>query len=147
MQSTEAADLTAIFNLLFVWAAVTLVSELAVHLQSALHAVITEKFSASIMSYMADRLASLHDIGFFENRENLIKVDMVREQIQVCPQNYVYNLLSNLQRIINLISMFTVLFTVDYLLPILMICSTVPVFIISQKAGKKTMEQNRKIAG
>ena len=70
---------------------------------------------------------------------------MVREQLQVRPQNYVFNISLNFQRIVNLISMFAVLFSIDYLLPVLMIFSTLPVFLISQKAGRVQWAETEKL--
>nr|WP_029410835.1 ABC transporter ATP-binding protein [Treponema pedis] len=141
----ENFNFTAALYLLIGWAGVTILSELMSSLQGALNAILTEKFSASIMTALSEKLASLKNLSFFETAENLVKVDMVREQIQVRPQNYVFNLTLNLQKIINLLSMITVLFSVDYLLPVLMIFSTIPVFLITQKAGRKQWDKTQKL--
>lgn len=145
LQSSKEIAFGETFKLLAVWAVITLASELAVKLQGSLNALINEKFSASIMTGLSEKLASLTDLSFFEKKENLVKVDMVREQLQVRPQNYVFNIILNFQRIVNLISMFAVLFSIDYLLPILMIFSTLPVFLISQKAGRVQWAETEKL--
>lgn len=145
LQSSAEIAFGKIFKLLAAWAVISLASELAVKLQGTLNALINEKFSASIMTGLSEKLAGLTDLSFFEKRENLVKVDMVREQLQVRPQNYVFNIILNFQRIVNLISMFAVLFSIDYLLPILMIFSTLPVFLISQKAGRVQWAETEKL--
>ena len=145
LQSSKEIAFGETFKLLAVWAVITLASELAVKLQATLNALINEKFSASIMTGLSEKLASLTELSFFEKKENLVKVDMVREQLQVRPQNYVFNIILNFQRIVNLISMFAVLFSIDYLLPVLMIFSTLPVFLISQKAGRVQWAETEKL--
>ncbi|UTC62347.1 ABC transporter ATP-binding protein [Treponema sp. OMZ 787] len=145
LQSSAEIAFGETFKLLTAWAVITLASELAVKLQATLNALIYEKFSASIMTGLSEKLASLTDLSFFEKRENLVKVDMVREQLQVRPQNYVFNIILNFQRIVNLISMFAVLFSIDYSLPLLMIFSTLPVFLISQKAGRLQWAETEKL--
>lgn len=137
IQTSIPLQFSEIFNLLAIWVMVTLVSELSSTLQNTLNTIITEKFSISILNSISEKLIVLDDVSFFENKENLVKIDMIREQIHIRPQNYVFNISINLQKIVNLISMVGVLLAVDYLLPILMLCSTVPIFIISQISGKK----------
>ncbi len=145
LQTPEQIDYTRIFSLLSIWAVVTLVSELAAKIQSTLSTIVTEKFSALIITMLSEKLTAITDLSFFENRENLAKIEMVKEQIQVRPQNYVFNIMLNLQKIINLAGMLFVLFSVDYLLPVLMICSTLPVFLISQSSGKKQWSKTEKL--
>ena len=87
LQSSAEIAFGKIFKLLAAWAVISLASELAVKLQGTLNALINEKFSASIMTGLSEKLAGLTDLSFFEKRENLVKIDMVREQLQVRPQN------------------------------------------------------------
>lgn len=141
----ENFNFAGTFYLLIAWAAVSAALELAVALQGTLNTIITEKFSALIMTALSEKLGALDDLSFFETAENLVKIDMVRDQIHVRPQNYVFNLTLNLQKIINLFSMFAVLFSVNYFLPVLMLCSTVPVFLITQKVGKKQWSKTKKL--
>ncbi len=145
LQNTHKEPFDTIFKWVSIWAVIAVVSEVAVKLQNALMVIINEKFSAAIMTGISEKLSAVIDISFFENKENLIKVDMVREQIQVRPQNYVFNIIQNFQRIIGLTSMLAVLFSADYLLPVLMFCSTVPVFFISKTGGKKQWGETEKL--
>lgn len=51
------------------------------------------------MTTLSEKLALLKNLSFFETAENLVKVDMVREQIQVRSKNYFFNLTLNLQKL------------------------------------------------
>lgn len=147
LQSSEVIDFSRILILVLAQGLISIISELILSLQSTFNSIISEKFSACIMTSLSEYLAHLQNIKFFEDKNNLIKIEMVREQIQVRPQNFCFNICLNLQKIINVISLFVVLVTVDYLLPILMLCSTIPGFLISQRVGKKQMESLDKIQG
>ncbi|MBQ7612369.1 MAG: ABC transporter ATP-binding protein [Spirochaetaceae bacterium] len=145
LQSTEMNYFSNIWILLFSWLLISVISELSINLQGTLNTIITEKFSASIMTNLSEYLSNLTDLRFYEDKDILLKVDMVREQIQVRPQNFCFNITLNLKKIINLVSLFIVLFTVDFALPFFILCSTIPAFILSQWVGKKQWKQFEQI--
>ncbi|MGP1455524.1 MAG: hypothetical protein ACTTJ7_07195 [Treponema sp.] len=138
---TADARFSLLIGMLTALAAVMLLAELVTSVQSTVTVIVTEKFSASIMTALAEKLAAVDALAFFEEKERLVKINTVKEHVLIRPQNYVFNVTLNLQKLIHIISMIAVLCAVDYLLPVFMLCSTVPVFLISQYAGKKQWAQ------
>ncbi len=127
-------------HLIFVialWGVITLVSNVSALLLNSLQVVIIECFSVTLMDRLSQKVMNLSDLSFYENRDNLVKLGLVRDGLHVRPLNFIYNVSGNLQRVISLLSMFIVLFYINIYLPFLMFFSTVPVLLLSNYAGKK----------
>ncbi|WP_241896358.1 ATP-binding cassette domain-containing protein [Helicobacter pylori] len=104
---------------------------------SSLQTIIAEQFSISIITQLANKLTQVKNLSFFENKDHTIKLNTIHNGLHIRPLNYVSNLFFNLQRIIGLISLFGILFSISIYLPFIMIFATVPCILISNHIAKK----------
>ncbi|GHQ22403.1 hypothetical protein JP0060_08850 [Helicobacter pylori] len=106
--------------------------------------IIAEQFSINIITQLANKLTQVKNLNFFEqvknlnffeqvknlnffeNKDHTIKLNTIHNGLHIRPLNYVSNLFFNLQRIIGLISLFGILFSISIYLPFIMIFATVP---------------------
>ncbi|GAA7617456.1 hypothetical protein JP0114_03970 [Helicobacter pylori] len=99
--------------------------------------IIAEQFSINIITQLANKLTQVKNLNFFENKDHTIKINTIHNGLHIRPLNYVSNLFFNLQRIIGLISLFGILFSISIYLPFIMIFATVPCILISNHIAKK----------
>ncbi|WP_240461757.1 ATP-binding cassette domain-containing protein [Helicobacter pylori] len=104
---------------------------------SSLQTIIAEQFSISIITQLANKLTQVKNLSFFENKDHTIKLNTIHNGLYIRPLNYVSNLFFNLQRIIGLVSLFGILFSISIYLPFIMIFATVPCIFISNHIAKK----------
>ncbi len=104
---------------------------------SSLQTIIAEQFSTNIITRLAIKLAKVKNLNFFENKDHTIKLNAIHNDLYIRPLNYVSNLFFNLQRIIGLISLFGILFSISIYLPFIMIFATVPCMFITNHIAKK----------
>ncbi len=104
---------------------------------SSLQTIIAEQFSINIITQLANKLTQVKNLNFFENKDHTIKLNTIHNGLYIRPLNYVSNLFFNLQRIIGLISLFGILFSISIHLPFIMIFATVPCILISNHIAKK----------
>ncbi len=104
---------------------------------SSLQTIIAEHFSINIITQLANKLTQVKNLNFFENKDHTIKLNAIHNGLYIRPLNYVGNLFFNLQRIIGLISLFGILFSISIYLPFIMIFATVPCIFISNHIAKK----------
>ncbi|QQW92971.1 ABC transporter ATP-binding protein [Helicobacter pylori] len=104
---------------------------------SSLQTIIAEQFSINIITQLANKLTQVKNLSFFENKDHIIKLNTIHNGLHIRPLNYVSNLFFNLQRIIGLISLFGILFSISIYLPFIMIFATVPCILISNHIAKK----------
>lgn len=137
VQGAKPFELADITKIIVLWGLITLASEVTAGVLATLQVVVVEHFSAALLTKLSNKLMTLEDLSFFESRDNLVKIGMVKEGLTSRPLNYVYNTSLNLQKIVSLISLFAVLLTIHVWLPILMFFATVPVMLIANYAGKR----------
>ncbi|MFP6005880.1 ATP-binding cassette domain-containing protein [Helicobacter pylori] len=106
-------------------------------ISSSLQTIIAEQFSINIITQLANKLTKVKNLNFFENKDHTIKLNAIHNGLYIRPLNYVSNLFFNLQRIIGLISLFGILFSISIYLPFIMIFATVPCIFISNHIAKK----------
>ncbi|PUD41001.1 multidrug resistance protein [Helicobacter pylori] len=106
-------------------------------ISSSLQTIIAEQFSINIITQLANKLTKVKNLNFFENKDHTIKLNAIHNGLHIRPLNYVSNLFFNLQRIIGLISLFGILFSISIYLPFIMIFATVPCIFISNHIAKK----------
>ncbi|WP_120870028.1 ATP-binding cassette domain-containing protein [Helicobacter pylori] len=106
-------------------------------ISSSLQTIIAEQFSINIITQLANKLTQVKNLNFFENKDHTIKLNAIHNGLYIRPLNYVSNLFFNLQRIIGLISLFGILFSISIYLPFIMIFATVPCIFISNHIAKK----------
>ncbi|GAA7211770.1 multidrug resistance protein [Helicobacter pylori] len=99
--------------------------------------IIAEQFSINIITQLANKLTKVKNLNFFENKDHTIKLNAIHNGLYIRPLNYVSNLFFNLQRIIGLVSLFGILFSISIYLPFIMIFATVPCIFISNHIAKK----------
>ncbi len=104
---------------------------------SSLQTIIAEHFSINIITQLANKLTKVKNLNFFENKDHTIKLNAIHNGLYIRPLNYVSNLFFNLQRIIGLISLFGILFSISIYLPFIMIFATVPCMFITNHIAKK----------
>ncbi|GAA8930276.1 hypothetical protein SLK231_14200 [Helicobacter pylori] len=63
------------------------------------------------------KLTQVKNLNFFENKDHTIKLNTIHNGLHIRPLNYVSNLFFNLQRIIGLVSLFGILFSISIYLP------------------------------
>ncbi|WP_332245936.1 ABC transporter ATP-binding protein [Helicobacter pylori] len=100
-------------------------------------AVCRQQFSINIITQLANKLTKVKNLNFFENKDHTIKLNAIHNGLYIRPLNYVSNLFFNLQRIIGLVSLFGILFSISIYLPFIMIFATVPCIFISNHIAKK----------
>ncbi len=83
------------------------------------------------------KLTQVKNLNFFENKDHTIKLNTIHNGLHIRPLNYVSNLFFNLQRIIGLVSLFGILFSISIYLPFIMIFATMPCILISNHIAKK----------
>ncbi len=106
-------------------------------ISSSLQTIIAEQFSINIITQLANKLTKVKNLNFFENKDHTIKLNAIHNGLYIRPLNYVSNLFFNLQRIIGLISLFGILFSISIYLPSIMIFATVPCMFITNHIAKK----------
>ncbi|QDY62257.1 multidrug resistance protein [Helicobacter pylori] len=106
-------------------------------ISSSLQTIIAEQFSINIITQLANKLTQVKNLIFFENKDHTIKLNAIHNGLYIRPLNYVSNLFFNLQRIIGLISLFGILFSISIYLPFIMIFATVPCMFITNHIAKK----------
>ncbi len=106
-------------------------------ISSSLQTIIAEQFSINIITQLANKLTQVKNLNFFENKDHTIKLNAIHNGLYIRPLNYVSNLFFNLQRIIGLISLFGILFSISIYLPFIMIFATVPCMFITNHIAKK----------
>ncbi|MBM0607526.1 ABC transporter ATP-binding protein, partial [Helicobacter pylori] len=122
---------------LLLWGALLFLTHVFSGILSSLQTIIAEQFSISIITQLANKLTQVKNLSFFENKDHTIKLNTIHNGLHIRPLNYVSNLFFNLQRIIGLISLFGILFSISIYLPFIMIFATVPCILISNHIAKK----------
>ncbi len=122
---------------LLLWGALLFLTHVFSGILSSLQTIIAEQFSINIITQLANKLTQVKNLSFFENKDHTIKLNTIHNGLHIRPLNYVSNLFFNLQRIIGLISLFGILFSISIYLPFIMIFATVPCILISNHIAKK----------
>ncbi|GAA9627710.1 hypothetical protein HpVa146_08610 [Helicobacter pylori] len=122
---------------LLLWGALLFLTHVFLGILSSLQTIIAEQFSINIITQLANKLTQVKNLNFFENKDHTIKLNTIHNGLHIRPLNYVSNLFFNLQRIIGLISLFGILFSISIYLPFIMIFATVPCILISNHIAKK----------
>lgn len=122
---------------LLLWGALLFLTHVFSGISSSLQTIIAEQFSINIITQLANKLTKVKNLNFFENKDHTIKLNAIHNGLYIRPLNYVSNLFFNLQRIIGLVSLFGILFSISIYLPFIMIFATVPCIFISNHIAKK----------
>ncbi|WP_120820719.1 ABC transporter ATP-binding protein [Helicobacter pylori] len=121
---------------LLLWGALLFFTHAFLGILSSLQTIIAEQFSTNIITRLAIKLTKVKNLNFFENKDHTIKINAIYNGLYIRPLNYVNNLFFNLQRIIGLISLFVILFSISIYLPFIMIFATIPCIFISNHIAK-----------
>lgn len=122
---------------LLLWGTLIFLTHVFLGILSSLQTIIAEQFSINIITQLANKLTQVKNLNFFENKDHTIKLNAIHNGLYIRPLNYVSNLFFNLQRIIGLVSLFGILFSISIYLPFIMIFATVPCIFISNHIAKK----------
>ncbi len=122
---------------LLLWGALLFLTHVFSGILSSLQTIIAEQFSINIITQLANKLTQVKNLNFFENKDHTIKLNTIHNGLHIRPLNYVSNLFFNLQRIIGLVSLFGILFSISIYLPFIMIFATMPYILISNHIAKK----------
>ncbi len=122
---------------LLLWGALLFLTHVFLGILSSLQTIIAEQFSINIITQLANKLIQVKNLNFFENKDHTIKLNTIHNGLHIRPINYVSNLFFNLQRIIGLVSLFGILFSISIYLPFIMIFATMPCILISNHIAKK----------
>ncbi len=122
---------------LILWGALLFLTHVFSGISSSLQTIIAEQFSINIITQLANKLTKVKNLNFFENKDHTIKLNAIHNGLYIRPLNYVSNLFFNLQRIIGLVSLFGILFSISIYLPFIMIFATMPCILISNHIAKK----------
>ncbi len=122
---------------LLLWGALLFLTHVFSGILLSLQTIIAEQFSINIITQLANKLIQVKNLNFFENKDHTIKLNTIHNGLHIRPLNYVSNLFFNLQRIIGLISLFGILFSISIYLPFIMIFATMPCILISNHIAKK----------
>ncbi|WP_164869935.1 ATP-binding cassette domain-containing protein [Helicobacter pylori] len=122
---------------LLLWGSLLFLTHVFLGILSSLQTIIAEQFSINIITQLANKLTKVKNLNFFENKDHTIKLNAIHNGLYIRPLNYVSNLFFNLQRIIGLVSLFEILFSISIYLPFIMIFATVPCMFITNHIAKK----------
>ncbi|MCQ2694468.1 ABC transporter ATP-binding protein/permease [Helicobacter pylori] len=139
LQNHTHFEYSLLLPTLLLWGALLFLTHVFSGISSSLQTIIAEQFSINIITQLANKLTKVKNLNFFENKDHTIKLNAIHNGLYIRPLNYVSNLFFNLQRIIGLISLLGILFSISiYLyLPFIMIFATVPCIFISNHIAKK----------
>ncbi|WP_073423021.1 ATP-binding cassette domain-containing protein [Helicobacter pylori] len=137
LQNHTHFEYSLLLPTLLLWGALLFLTHVFLGILSSLQTIIAEQFSINIITQLANKLIQVKNLNFFENKDHTIKLNTIHNGLHIRPINYVSNLFFNLQRIIGLISLFGILFSISIYLPFIMIFATVPCILISNHIAKK----------
>ncbi len=137
LQKHKHFEYSLLLPTLLLWGALLFLTHVFSGISSSLQTIIAEQFSINIITQLANKLTKVKNLNFFENKDHTIKLNTIHNGLHIRPLNYVSNLFFNLQRIIGLISLFGILFSISIYLPFIMIFATVPCILISNHIAKK----------
>ncbi|MGL2446809.1 ATP-binding cassette domain-containing protein [Helicobacter pylori] len=137
LQNHTHFEYRLLLSTLLLWGALLFFTHVFLGILSSLQTIIAEQFSTNIITRLAIKLTKVKNLNFFENKEHTIKLNAIHNGLYIRPLNYVSNLFFNLQRIIGLISLFGILFSISIYLPFIMIFATVPCMFITNHIAKK----------
>ncbi|WRG51830.1 ABC transporter ATP-binding protein/permease [Helicobacter pylori] len=131
LQNHTHFEYRLLLSTLLLWGALLFFTHVFLGILSSLQTIIAEQFSTNIITRLAIKLTKVKNLNFFENKDHTIKLNAIHNGLYIRPLNYVSNLFFNLQRIIGLISLFGILFSISIYLPFIMIFATVPCMFIT----------------
>ncbi len=137
LQNHTHFEYRLLLSTLLLWGALLFFTHVFLGILSSLQTIIAEQFSTNIITRLAIKLTKVKNLNFFENKDHTIKLNAIHNGLYIRPLNYVSNLFFNLQRIIGLISLFGILFSISIYLPFIMIFVTVPCMFITNHIAKK----------
>ncbi len=137
LQNHTHFEYSLLLPTLILWGALLFLTHVFSGISSSLQTIIAEQFSINIITQLANKLTKVKNLNFFENKDHTIKLNAIHNGLYIRPLNYVSNLFFNLQRIIGLVSLFGILFSISIYLPFIMIFATVPCIFISNHIAKK----------
>ncbi|MGN8510795.1 ATP-binding cassette domain-containing protein [Helicobacter pylori] len=137
LQNHTHFEYRLLLSTLLLWGALLFFAHVFFGILSSLQTIIAEQFSTNIITRLAIKLTKVKNLNFFENKDHTIKLNAIHNGLYIRPLNYVSNLFFNLQRIIGLISLFGILFSISIYLPFIMIFATVPCMFITNHIAKK----------
>ncbi|MGL2424622.1 ATP-binding cassette domain-containing protein [Helicobacter pylori] len=137
LQNHTHFEYRLLLSTLLLWGMLLFFAHVSLGILSSLQTIIAEQFSTNIITRLAIKLTKVKNLNFFENKEHTIKLNAIHNGLYIRPLNYVSNLFFNLQRIIGLISLFGILFSISIYLPFIMIFATVPCMFITNHIAKK----------
>ncbi|EJB43174.1 ABC transporter family protein [Helicobacter pylori Hp A-9] len=137
LQNHTHFEYSLLLPTLILWGALLFLTHVFSGISSSLQTIIAEQFSINIITQLANKLTKVKNLNFFENKDHTIKLNAIHNGLYIRPLNYVSNLFFNLQRIIGLISLFGILFSISIYLPFIMIFATVPCMFITNHIAKK----------
>ncbi|WRG09042.1 ABC transporter ATP-binding protein [Helicobacter pylori] len=136
LQKHKHFEYSLLLPTLLLWGALLFLTHVFSGISSSLQIIIAEQFSINIITHLANKLTKVKNLNFFENKDHTIKLNAIHNGLYILPLNYVSNLFFNLQRIIGLVSLFGILFSISIYLPFIMIFATVPCILISNHIAK-----------
>lgn len=139
LQNHTHFEYRLLLSTLLLWGALLFFTHVFLGILSSLQTIIAEQFSTNIITRLAIKLTKVKNLNFFENKDHTIKLNAIHNGLYIRPLNYVSNLFFNLQRIIGLISLFGILFSISIYLPFIMIFVTVPCMFITNHIAKKNI--------
>ncbi|KMZ50999.1 ATP-binding cassette domain-containing protein [Helicobacter pylori] len=137
LQNHTHFECSLLLPTLLLWGALLFLTHVFSGISSSLQTIIAEQFSINIITQLANKLTKVKNLNFFENKDHTIKLNAIHNGLYIRPLNYVSNLFFNLQRIIGLVSLFGILFSISIYLPFIMIFATVPCMFITNHTAKK----------
>ncbi|WRF30440.1 ABC transporter ATP-binding protein/permease [Helicobacter pylori] len=137
LQNHTHFEYRLLLSTLLLWGTLLFFAHVFLGILSSLQTIIAEQFSTNIITQLANKLTQVKNLNFFENKDHTIKLNAIHNGLYIRPLNYVSNLFFNLQRIIGLISLLGILFSISIYLPFIMIFATVPCMFITNHIAKK----------
>ncbi|WRG54719.1 ABC transporter ATP-binding protein/permease [Helicobacter pylori] len=135
LQNHTHFEYRLLLSTLLLWGALLFFTHVFLGILSSLQTIIAEQFSTNIITRLAIKLTKVKNLNFFENKDHTIKLNAIHNGLYIRPLNLV--IYFNLQRIIGLISLFGILFSISIYLPFIMIFATVPCMFITNHIAKK----------
>ncbi|WQT15449.1 ABC transporter ATP-binding protein/permease [Helicobacter pylori] len=137
LQKHKHFEYSLLLPTLLLWGALLFLTHVFSGISSSLQTIVAEQFSINIITQLANKLTKVKNLNFFENKDHTIKLNAIHNGLYIRPLNYVSNLFFNLQRIIGIISLLGILFSISIYLPFIMIFATVPCMFITNHIAKK----------
>jgi ATP-binding cassette, subfamily B, bacterial len=131
--TTHNKIMEQVFLALILWGTLHFISSFAGVIYNMLEGSLSDKVVKHINCLIINKSSDMKDLYSFENPDYYDDLSVLKSQSSVRPINLVSNVALNLTNIITIISMVGILFSIHYLVPIILLLTMIPHLYITNK--------------